>query len=38
MIKVGKSGKNVLFKEWPGFNFTGPEAMKMPLNEKRKIV
>jgi len=37
MIKAGKLGKIVVLKTWPGFTFIEPEAMKMPLAEKREI-
>ncbi|MEQ9287948.1 MAG: putative glycoside hydrolase [Cyclobacteriaceae bacterium] len=37
MEKAGKSGKIVVFKAWPGFAWIDKEAMKRPLNEKRKI-
>ena len=37
MEKAGKSGKIVVFKAWPGFAWIDGEAMKKPLEEKRKI-
>lgn len=37
MEKVGKSGKMVVFKAWPGFAWIDKEAMKKPLAEKQKI-
>lgn len=37
MERAGKAGKIVVMKGWPGFNFTDQEAMKMPLEEKRRI-
>ena len=37
MERAGKNGKIVVFKGWPGFTFIDPEAMAMPLAEKREI-
>lgn len=37
MQKAGKSGKIVVFKGWPGFAWIDKEAMKKPLEEKRKL-
>lgn len=37
MTKVGRNGKIVVFKAWPGFAWIDREAMKMPLEKKREI-
>lgn len=37
MIKAGKHGKIVVFKAWPGFAWVDKEAMRKPLEEKRRL-
>jgi len=37
MERAGKAGKIVVLKGWSGFTFVDHEAMKRPLEEKRKI-
>lgn len=37
IIKAGKAGKIVVVKAWPGFSWLDKDAMKKPLEEKRKL-